>query len=85
MTCLDFFTDMEVEISEWISDINESEKTKNILRLWFALLKPYNQQKWTQFPTILDEEVFYPHAKMVLLNDATKLGKRSINISIIVS
>ena len=47
VTCIDFFTDMDVEISEWISDINESEKTKNVLRLWFSLLKPYNQQEWT--------------------------------------
>jgi hypothetical protein len=47
VTCIDFFSDMDVEISEWISDINDSEKTKNILRLWFSLLKPYNQQEWT--------------------------------------
>ena len=66
---------MEVDISEWISDINESEKTKNVLRLWFSLLKPYNHQEWAEFPAILDEEIFYPNAKMVLLNDATKLGK----------
>lgn len=33
---------MDVEISSWISETNESELVKKTLRVWFALVKPYN-------------------------------------------
>ena len=74
-TCLDFLADMDVDISTWISEANESELVKKVLRVWFSLVKPYNQQEWTSYPAILDEDNFYPQAKMSLLNDAMMLGK----------
>ena len=42
--------DMDVEISTWISEANESELVKKILRVWFTLVKPYSQQEWTSYP-----------------------------------
>ncbi len=66
---------MDVDISTWISEANESELVKKVLRVWFSLVKPYNKQEWTSYPAILDEDNFYPQAKMSLLNDAMMLGK----------
>jgi len=77
---------MDVEISSWISEANDSDLVKKVLRVWFTLVKPYSEQEWTNFPAILDEDNFYPHAKMTLLNDAMTLGKSDyitlINLSL---
>ena len=37
----------EIEISSWLTEAEGNEKVKNILRVWFSLFKPYNQQDWT--------------------------------------
>ena len=49
-TCLDFLADMDVDISNWISEANESELVKKVLRVWFSLVKPYNELEWTNYP-----------------------------------
>lgn len=41
-TCLDFLADMDVDITTWISEANESDLVKKVLRVWFSLVKPYN-------------------------------------------
>jgi len=74
-TCIDFLADMDQEITAWISEAQESERVKKILRVWFALVRPYNQEAWCAFPDILDEDHFFPDAKITLLNDAQMLGK----------
>lgn len=45
-TCIDFLVDNDVEISSWISEANENEKVKRILKVWFTLSKEYNNQQW---------------------------------------
>jgi hypothetical protein len=66
---------MDQEITAWISEAQESQRVKKILRVWFALVRPYNQEPWCTFPDILDEDHFFPDAKITLLNDAMMLGK----------
>lgn len=69
-TCIEFLADNDVELMSWISEANENDRVKKILKLWFTLLKEYNHEAWCTFPTILDDEQFYPHAKIVLLQEA---------------
>ncbi len=74
-TCIDFLKDNDVEIVSWINEASENERVKKILRIWFTLFKPYNQEQWVCFPDILDNDMFYPDAQTALLSDAISLGK----------
>jgi hypothetical protein len=49
---------------------------KNILRVWFALCKPYTSQPWCNYPRILEKDEFYANAKVILLTEAQNLGKK---------
>jgi hypothetical protein len=40
----------QVEITSWISEVEENERVKKILRLWFSLFTPFNKQDWTAYP-----------------------------------
>jgi succinate dehydrogenase flavin-adding protein (antitoxin of CptAB toxin-antitoxin module) len=66
-TCIEFLAENDVEISEWISNVDECERVKKILRVWFTLCKSYNKEPWCSFPEILDIDTFYPSAKVTLL------------------
>lgn len=46
-TCIEFLAENDVEISAWISEAAENERVKKILRVWFTLFKPYNEQPWS--------------------------------------
>lgn len=73
---LDFLQeDGDQAIENWIGEVDESERVKKILRLWFTLVKSFNQHPWTAYPAILSDDVFYPNAKVVLLTEAQMLGK----------
>ena len=63
-TCLEFLADNDVEISSWISDADENDQVKKILKVWFTLFKEYNSQVWCTFPEILDDDTFYANAKV---------------------
>lgn len=78
-TCIEFLADNDVELSSWISEANENERVKKILKIWFTLIREYNQEQWCKFPAILDDDQFYPNAKMVLLQEAQMLGKLIIH------
>jgi len=45
-TCIEFLAENDVEISSWISGVQENSRVKNILRLWFTLFRPYNREEW---------------------------------------
>jgi 5-methylcytosine-specific restriction endonuclease McrBC regulatory subunit McrC len=74
-TSIEFLSDNEVTIDQWIGEAEESQRVKEILRIWFALSGRYNSQPWCQHPAILDWEAFYEGAKVVLLSEATNLCK----------
>ena len=68
--CIDFLKENDVEIDTWINDADDSEKLKKILKIFFTLNSQYNKDDWCQFPSILNEEIFYAGAKEVLTKDA---------------
>jgi hypothetical protein len=76
-TCIEFLEENDVEISSWIGEANENEQVKKILKVWFTLIRGYNSRPWCSFPEILDNDEFYANAKIVLLTEATMLGKQS--------
>ena len=53
-----------------MSDADDNEKVKKILKIWFTLNKEKNTEGWCKFPSILDTERFYANAKVVLLKEA---------------
>ena len=73
MSCIDFLSENDVSIETWINDAEGNEKVRKILQLWFTLNSKYNQLPWCQFPDILNEEIFYPEAKLALEEDAKTL------------
>ena len=69
-TCIDFLNDNDVDISSWISEADENERVKKVLKLWFTICKQFNHESWCAFPTILDNDTFYANAKIILLTEA---------------
>lgn len=63
-------------------DADDNEKVKKILKVWFTLCKSYNREAWCQFPNILDDDTFYPNAKVILLTEAQLLGKMIIKTNL---
>lgn len=43
---IEFLAENDVEISGWISEVQENDRVKNVLRVWFSLFRPYNQEEW---------------------------------------
>jgi hypothetical protein len=76
--CIDFLEESSEDISNWIGAVDDNDRVKKILKIWFTLFQPYNQQPWCQFPAILNDDEFYPNAKVTLLTDAQHLGKFSL-------
>jgi hypothetical protein len=72
---MEFLKENEVEIDQWIEDLDGCDKLKKILKIFFTLSSSYNKESWCMFPSILDDETFYSGAKTALQNDATQLGK----------
>jgi len=67
-TSIEFLIDNEVPLESWIGDIDDNEKVKKILKVWFTLQGRYNQKEWCAFPANLDHTHFYEGgAKLVLL------------------
>ncbi len=75
-TCMEFLKENEVEIDSWIESLDECEKLKKILKIFFTLCSTYNKEEWCMFPHIIDDATFFAGAKQALLNDAALLGKR---------
>lgn len=73
--CVDFLKENDVELETWISDLDDCDKLKKVLKIFFTLNSNYNREEWCLFPTILDDEAFYAGAKQVLLRDAELLSK----------
>lgn len=72
---IDFLQEMEVEIENWIGEVDENEKIKKILKVWFTMLKTYNKEPWCSVANIIEDDLFYANAKIVLLTEAQKLSK----------
>ena len=73
--CIEFVRDNDVEISSWIEEVEASEKSLKVLRLFFTLVSTYNKESWCQFPAILDSAQFWEGAKQALERDAQSLSK----------
>jgi len=73
--CVDFLEENDVDIDSWINDLDDCEKLKKVLKVFFTLNSNYNKEEWCMFPNILDDEAFYVGAKEALVNDAAMLGK----------
>ena len=69
-TCIDFLRENDVDISAWIGEADENERIKKILMVWFTIFSSYNKEPWCTFPEIVQEDNFYPNAKIVLLTEA---------------
>ena len=42
---IEFLTENDVEITSWITEVEGNDRVKNVLRVWFSLFKPYNQNE----------------------------------------
>jgi hypothetical protein len=67
---MDFLRDNEVEIESWIDSLDDCDKLKKILKIFFTLCSSYNKEAWCMFPSIIDDETFFAGAKEALQRDA---------------
>lgn len=73
--CIEFLKENDVDIDSWITDADENDKVKKILKIWFTLSSTYNKEDWCKFPNILNDDTFYNGAKEVLMAEAQTLCK----------
>ncbi len=74
-TCIEFLKDNDTDLDSWINHLENCEKLRKILKIFFTLCSQYNREEWCLFPTILDDDAFYAGAKQVFIKDAVKLSK----------
>lgn len=73
--CIEFLKENDVELSNWIEQVESSEKVLKILKLHFTLVSTYNQEWWCQFPAIIENSLFWQGAQQALESDAQSLSK----------
>ena len=62
-------------MEDWLSTAADSTWVIKTLKLWFTLHKSHNQEEWTQFPQILNDESFFQSAKGALENIGVSFAK----------